>query len=61
MFSNPNPSTGYLDFYDRIVDVGWLGKWWILEEKMKDRDINPEEWLPDGKPARPEDQFWKAA
>lgn len=53
--------SGYLDYYDRIVDVGWLGKWWILEKKMEDMDVNPEEWLPDGRPAHPENQFWKSA
>ncbi|XP_078043630.1 mitochondrial import inner membrane translocase subunit Tim29 [Augochlora pura] len=30
----------YITFHQRIVDIGILGKWWILEEKMKDYDIN---------------------
>ncbi|XP_017753372.1 PREDICTED: uncharacterized protein C19orf52 homolog [Eufriesea mexicana] len=30
----------YLTFYQRVVDFGFLDKWWILESKMKDYDIN---------------------
>ncbi|XP_063971972.1 mitochondrial import inner membrane translocase subunit Tim29 [Diachasmimorpha longicaudata] len=30
----------YTSFHERIVDVGFLGKWWILEDKMKNYDIN---------------------
>lgn len=29
---------------ERLVDFGAMGKWWILEEKMTDYDINPTEW-----------------
>ena len=31
-------------FYDRIEDIGFWGKWWIYEEKMKDFDVSPAEW-----------------
>lgn len=30
----------YLTFRDRIIDVGFVGKWWKLEEKMIDYDVN---------------------
>jgi hypothetical protein len=29
---------------DRIVDVGFVGQWWLLEKNMRDFDINPSEW-----------------
>ncbi|XP_008554980.1 mitochondrial import inner membrane translocase subunit Tim29 [Microplitis demolitor] len=32
-----------VNFHHRIVDVGFLGKWWILENKMQDYDINNNE------------------
>lgn len=34
----------YLSFHERIVDFGFLGRWWIMSRKMRDYDINPEEW-----------------
>uniref|UniRef100_A0A0K8SP00 Mitochondrial import inner membrane translocase subunit Tim29 n=1 Tax=Lygus hesperus TaxID=30085 RepID=A0A0K8SP00_LYGHE len=37
----------WLKFRKRIVDVGFLNRWWILEKKMVDCDINPEEWKED--------------
>lgn len=30
----------YLTFYQRIIDVGFLDTWWVLEGSMKDYDIN---------------------
>ena len=39
----------YLTFHERIVDIGFLGSWWILENKMKHFDINPSEWDENGK------------
>ncbi len=42
---------GYLDiFKDRLVDVGFLGKWWLMEDRMKDFDVNPDEWDELGRP-----------
>lgn len=35
----------YLTFYERIIDVGFLNKFWILERRMLDYDTNPNEWL----------------
>ncbi|XP_064084366.1 mitochondrial import inner membrane translocase subunit Tim29-like [Macrobrachium nipponense] len=34
----------YLTFHERVVDIGFLGNWWILEKKMEEFDINPDEW-----------------
>jgi hypothetical protein len=34
----------YMTFYERIVDIGFLGNWWLLELKMKDYDINEAEF-----------------
>ncbi|XP_076055595.1 mitochondrial import inner membrane translocase subunit Tim29 [Oratosquilla oratoria] len=34
----------FLTFHNRIVDVGCFGQWWAIREKLKDFDINPEEW-----------------
>ncbi|XP_024222921.2 mitochondrial import inner membrane translocase subunit Tim29 [Bombus impatiens] len=36
----PYLKTQYLTFYQRVVDIGFLDKWWILENKMKDYDVN---------------------
>ncbi|XP_069460353.1 mitochondrial import inner membrane translocase subunit Tim29 [Ambystoma mexicanum] len=33
-----------LDFPSRVCDVGFLGRWWILYNKMKDFDVNEEEF-----------------
>ena len=34
----------YATFYQRIVDFGILDKWWVLESKMKDYDVNETEF-----------------
>lgn len=34
----------YVTFSSRIVDIGFLGKWWRLNTIMQDYDINPDEW-----------------
>ncbi|XP_046481463.1 mitochondrial import inner membrane translocase subunit Tim29 [Neodiprion pinetum] len=34
----------YLGFHHRIVDIGFMDKWWLLEDKMTDFDINEEEF-----------------
>ncbi|XP_076387499.1 mitochondrial import inner membrane translocase subunit Tim29 isoform X2 [Megachile rotundata] len=34
----------YTTFYQRIVDFGILDKWWVLESKMKDYDVNEAEF-----------------
>ena len=40
----------WTEWYKAVVDVGIFGKWIYLEKAMKDYDINPDEWLPDGQP-----------
>lgn len=35
---------GWLEWRHRVVDVGVLGRWWVLDDRMKDYDINPQEW-----------------
>lgn len=30
----------YLTFYQRIIDIGFMDKWWLLEKKMEDYDVN---------------------
>ena len=35
----------YLNYLtERLIDIGFAGKWRILEHKMIDYDINPREW-----------------
>lgn len=34
----------FLTFHERIVDIGFLGQWWILQRTMKDFDVNPSEF-----------------
>merc|ERR1719187_35467 len=35
---------GWLDMRYRIVDVGFMNRWWISHNKMVDFDVNSEEW-----------------
>ncbi|XP_033215689.1 mitochondrial import inner membrane translocase subunit Tim29 [Belonocnema kinseyi] len=35
----------YLTFYQRIIDIGFMDRWWLLEEKMHDYDVNQAEFL----------------
>lgn len=30
----------YLKFHERVIDVGFLNKWWNLSKKMTDYDVN---------------------
>ena len=48
---------GYLDFPERIVDVGCFGRWWMAEKVLKDYDVHPDEWDEKGAPKRPDDQL----
>ncbi|TGZ63479.1 hypothetical protein CRM22_006891 [Opisthorchis felineus] len=29
---------------DRLLDCGFMGRWWMLDNSMRDYDINPDEW-----------------
>ena len=40
----------YSEMWDRLIDVGFAGRWWILRKKMEDYDVNYKEWEGD-KPA----------
>ena len=33
------------NFSDRILDVGFVGRWWVLGARMRDCDINDDEFL----------------
>lgn len=37
---------GWLEmFQERLLDIGFWGKWWFIEKAMEDYDINPNEWV----------------
>ncbi|KAG8547620.1 hypothetical protein GDO81_027927 [Engystomops pustulosus] len=46
----PHLQPRMVDFPRRVLDIGFLGQWWLLRNKMKDFDINEEEFrhLPPG-------------
>ena len=35
---------------ERVVDVGFLGRWWITDKMMAEFDVNPDEWDDKGRP-----------
>ncbi|KAF7646505.1 hypothetical protein LDENG_00187020 [Lucifuga dentata] len=39
-----NLSTPWRELPQRVLDVGFAGHWWILDSKMRDYDINEEEF-----------------
>lgn len=39
-----NLSVPWRELPQRILDVGFIGQWWILDSKMKDYDVNEEEF-----------------
>lgn len=39
-----NLSVPWRELPQRVLDVGFTGRWWILDSKMKDYDINEEEF-----------------
>ena len=42
----------YLDIRYRVIDIGFLGKWWLSSRIMTDFDVNEEEWKEDGSPVQ---------
>ncbi|XP_075715123.1 mitochondrial import inner membrane translocase subunit Tim29 [Rhinoderma darwinii] len=40
----PHLQPRMLDFSSRVMDIGFLGHWWLLKKKMKDFDINEDEF-----------------
>ncbi|XP_034151050.1 mitochondrial import inner membrane translocase subunit Tim29 [Esox lucius] len=39
-----NLSVPWRELHMRVLDVGFVGRWWILDHKMKDYDVNEEEF-----------------
>ncbi|XP_071330921.1 mitochondrial import inner membrane translocase subunit Tim29 [Trachinotus anak] len=39
-----NVSDPWWQFPKRVLDVGFAGRWWILDSKMQDYDVNAEEF-----------------
>lgn len=39
-----NLSVPWRELPQRMLDVGFVGRWWILDSKMKDYDVNEEEF-----------------
>ncbi|XP_029997460.1 mitochondrial import inner membrane translocase subunit Tim29 [Sphaeramia orbicularis] len=39
-----NLSVPWMELPRRLLDVGFVGHWWILDSKMKDFDVNEEEF-----------------
>lgn len=37
-------SVPWAELWDRVLDVGFAGRWWLLDAKMKDYDVNEEEF-----------------
>jgi hypothetical protein len=35
----------WVDFPGRVLDVGFVGRWWVLGSRMRDCDINDDEFL----------------
>ncbi|XP_042361819.1 mitochondrial import inner membrane translocase subunit Tim29 [Plectropomus leopardus] len=39
-----NLSVPWRELPERMLDVGFAGRWWVLDSKMKDYDVNEEEF-----------------
>uniref|UniRef100_A0A4W5LP03 Translocase of inner mitochondrial membrane 29 n=1 Tax=Hucho hucho TaxID=62062 RepID=A0A4W5LP03_9TELE len=39
-----NLSVPWRELHTRVLDIGFAGRWWILDHKMKDYDVNNEEF-----------------
>lgn len=39
-----NLSTPWRELPQRVLDVGFAGRWWVLDSKMKDFDVNEDEF-----------------
>lgn len=47
LFDRPNEVGWTRLFYilsDRVLDIGFMGRWWLMYYDMQDYDINPSEW-----------------
>ena len=47
----------WADLRYRIVDVGFLGDWWISSKKMNEYDVDTREWNEDGSPVSKANQL----
>ena len=45
---------GYLDVFTqgRVIDVGFMDRWWLTDKAMADYDVNPDEWDEQGRPSK---------
>ncbi|XP_053318706.1 mitochondrial import inner membrane translocase subunit Tim29 [Spea bombifrons] len=41
----PHLQPRWFDFPSRVLDVGFFGRWWFLQSKMKDYDVNEDEFV----------------
>jgi len=62
-YLEPSYTDVALDFvsqgHRRVVDVGFLGRWWRTSKSMKEYDINPDEWDEHGRPTQSQlKQMW---
>jgi len=48
---------GWGDLRYRLLDVGFLGRWWISERKMAEFDVNGDEWNTSGTANNPDGQL----
>ena len=42
---------------ERIVDIGFLDRWWFTKKAMEDYDISSDEWNEQGSPVNEKDQL----
>ncbi|XP_028942948.1 mitochondrial import inner membrane translocase subunit Tim29, partial [Antrostomus carolinensis] len=40
----PHIGPRWWDFPGRLLDVGFWGRWWVLETRLRDYDVNEEEF-----------------
>jgi len=40
----------WMDMRYRILDIGFIGRWWLSHRKMLDYDVNENEWTSTGDP-----------
>ena len=54
-------TVGYTDVLfretDRILDIGFLDRWWYTEKAMEDYDISIDEWDEQGRPTNTKEQL----
>ena len=45
------------DMRHRVLDLGFMGRWWLSARKMELYDVNDAEWNEDGSPTNKSDQL----